>query len=323
MAAVFLTSVPSMMEWGLHGEPVSRPRALRWRLAALLAFFALWSLAGGVVQVTRPFNPLFLPAPWVVLGAIVELAAKGQLWGHVAATLERVAIGFGTAAALGVVLGLAAGSLAPVRNVVEPIVEMLRPIPPLAVLPLFIVWVGIGEPSKIGFITYATFFPIFLTTVTGVRQIDPLLLRAAQSLGARGLPLFTRVILPAALPDILTGLRLGVALAFFVIVISEFICASPDSANLSTRPHFFLVPQMLARGVRGCRLPGNGLVRLLERRLTRWRTRVMRASASQIQIHASPSRSARPGGRWPRSTSTCRARARVHPRPVGCGKPRC
>ena len=75
---------------------------------------------------------------------------------------------------------------------------------PAGLLPMFIVWVGIGEASKIGFITYATFFPIFLTTVTGVRQIDPLLLRAARSLGARGLPLFTRVILPAALPDILT-----------------------------------------------------------------------------------------------------------------------
>ena len=108
-------------------------------------------------------------------------------------------------------------------------------------LPLFIVWVGIGEPSKIGFITYATFFPIFLTTVTGVRQIDPVLVRAARSLGARGLALFTRVILPAALPDILTGLRLGVALAFFVIVISEFIGAEqglgyPDQRRTQLLP---------------------------------------------------------------------------------------
>jgi ABC-type nitrate/sulfonate/bicarbonate transport system permease component len=157
---------------------------------------------------------------------------------------------------------------------VEPVVEMLRPIPPLAVLPLFIVWVGIGEPSKVGFITYATFFPIFLTTVTGVRQIDPLLLRAAQSLGARGPRLFVRVILPAALPDILTGLRLGVALAFFVIVISEFIGAEHGLGYLiNDGRNFFLVPQMLGAAVILGLLgyAGNGVVRLLERRLvTRW-----------------------------------------------------
>jgi NitT/TauT family transport system permease protein len=140
-------------------------------------------------------------------------------------------------------------------------------------LPMFIVWVGIGEVSKVGFITYATFFPIFLTTVNGVRQIDPLLLRAAQSLGARGLGLFTRVILPAALPDVLTGLRLGVALAFFVIVISEFIGAEQGLGYLiNDGRNFFLVPQMLGAAVVLGLLgyAGNGLVRLLERRLTRW-----------------------------------------------------
>jgi ABC-type nitrate/sulfonate/bicarbonate transport system permease component len=191
----------------------------------------------------------------------------------VRATLERVAVGFATGAGLGVALGLAAGQVRVVRDVVEPVVEMLRPIPPLAVLPLFIVWVGIGEPSKVGFITYATFFPIFLTTVTGVRQIDPLLLRAARSLGAGGLRLFVRVILPAALPDILTGLRLGVALAFFVIVISEFIGAEHGLGYLiNDGRNFFLVPQMLGAAVVLGLLgyAGNGLVRLLERRLTRW-----------------------------------------------------
>src|ERR671919_584967 len=212
-----------------------------------------------------------LRGPWLVLGSLGELAAKGQLWSHVAATLERVAVGFATGAALGVGLGLAAGHLRAVRDVVEPVIELVRPIPPLAVLPLFIVWVGIGEPSKIGFITYATFFPIFLTTVTGVRQIDPLLLRAAQSLGAGGLRLFLRVILPAALPDILTGLRLGVALAFFVIVISEFIGAEHGLGYLiNDGRNFFLVPQMLGAAVVLGLLgyAGNSLVRAAERRLT-------------------------------------------------------
>jgi ABC-type nitrate/sulfonate/bicarbonate transport system permease component len=269
----FLSSVPELMDAGLRGARLPRGRALALRLGAVLGFLALWSLLSGAVVLLKLFNPIFLPGPWLVLGSVLEMAVRGQLWIHLAATLERVALGFGVGAALGVALGLAAGHLPAVRNVVEPLVELLRPIPPLAMLPMFIVWVGIGEVSKVGFITYATFFPIFLTTVTGVRQIDPVLLRAAQSLGARGIGLFARVILPAALPDILTGLRLGVALAFFVIVISEFIGAEHGLGYLiNDGRNFFLVPQMLGAAVVLGLLgyAGNGLVRLLERRLTRW-----------------------------------------------------
>jgi len=240
--ASLVSSVSTLVESGLRG-PRSRAaarshsRSARWGL-----FLALWSALAGIVVLLRLFNPIFLPGPWLVLGSLVELAVKGQLWGHVAATLERVAVGFRHRRGARRDAGLAAGYLVPVRNMVEPLVELLRPIPPLALLPMFIVWVGIGETSKVGFITYATFFPIFLTTVTGVRQIDPLLLRAAQSLGARGLAIFTRVILPAALPDILTGLRLGVALAFFVIVISEFIGAEQGLGYLiNDGRNFFLV----------------------------------------------------------------------------------
>ena len=271
--ASFLSSVPELMDAGLRGSRLPRGRAHALRLGAIAAFLALWSLLSGAVAVLKLFNPIFLPGPWLVLGNVLDMAIRGQLWIHLAATLERVALGFGAGAALGVGLGLAAGHLTPIRHIVEPLVELLRPIPPLAMLPMFIVWVGIGETSKIGFITYATFFPIFLTTITGVRQIDPILLRAAQSLGARGVGLFTRVILPAALPDILTGLRLGVALAFFVIVISEFIGAEHGLGYLiNDGRNFFLVPQMLGAAVVLGLLgyAGNGLVRLLERRLTRW-----------------------------------------------------
>jgi ABC-type nitrate/sulfonate/bicarbonate transport system permease component len=271
--ASFLSSLPELMDAGLRGSRLPRGRALALRLGAIAAFLALWSLLSGAVVVLKLFNPIFLPGPWLVLGNLLDMAVRGSLWIHLAATLERVALGFGAGAALGVGLGLAAGHLTPIRHIVEPLVELLRPIPPLAMLPMFIVWVGIGEISKVGFITYATFFPIFLTTIAGVRQIDPLLLRAAQSLGARGVGLFTRVILPAALPDILTGLRLGVALAFFVIVISEFIGAEHGLGYLiNDGRNFFLVPQMLGAAVVLGLLgyAGNGLVRLLERRLTRW-----------------------------------------------------
>jgi NitT/TauT family transport system permease protein len=125
----------------------------------------------------------------------------------------------------------------------------------------------------VGFITYATFFPMFVTTVHAVRHLDPLLVRAAQSLGARPWQLFVRVILPAALPEMLTGLRLGVALSFFVIVISEFIGAERGLGFLiNDGRSFFLVPQMLGAAVLLGALgyAGNALVRLAERRFLRW-----------------------------------------------------
>jgi ABC-type nitrate/sulfonate/bicarbonate transport system permease component len=268
-----LLSVSEMTEWGLRGPALPRAHHVRLRILAVVLFLGGWSVVSGAVQLAHLFNPIFLPGPWLVLGKVVAMAVKGELWAHVGATLARVAIGFSTGALLALVLGLAAGHVRLVRNLIEPVVELLRPIPPLAVLPLFIVWVGIGEASKAGFITYATFFPMFLTTVHAVRQIDPLVLRAAQSLGATPGQLFFRVILPAALPDLLTGLRLGVALSFFVIVISEFIGAEQGLGFLiNDGRNFFLVPQMLGAAVvlGALGYAGNALVRLAERRIARW-----------------------------------------------------
>ena len=273
MARPRLVTVAEMMEWGLRGPAVASRRALGLRLGSVTAFLGVWALAAGIVEVGRLFNPIFLPGPWVVAGKVLSLGAEGKLWVHVGATLERVAVGFTTGAALALTLGLLAGHVRGVRTLVEPVVELLRPIPPLAMLPLFIVWIGIGEGSKVGFITYATFFPMFLTTVHAVGRLDPRLIRAAQSLGARPRQLFLRVILPAALPEILTGIRLGVALSFFVIVISEFIGAEAGLGYLiNDGRNFFLVAQMLGAAVVLGLLGylGNAAVGWLERRLLRW-----------------------------------------------------
>jgi ABC-type nitrate/sulfonate/bicarbonate transport system permease component len=270
----FISSLPDLMEWGLHGPTLPPKRAVTLRLLAIAGFLVVWALASGIVLGLELFNPIFLPGPWVVVGTLVDLGVRGQLWAHLAATFQRVVVGFAVGAALALALGIVAGHVRVARNLVEPIVEMLRPIPPLAVLPLFIVWIGIGETSKVGFITYATFFPMFLTTVHAVGRVDPLLLRAAQSLGAGSLQLFRRVILPAALPEILVGIRLGVALSFFVIVISEFIGAEHGLGYLiNDGRNFFLVPQMLAAAVVLGLLgyAGNALVRAIERRALRWR----------------------------------------------------
>jgi ABC-type nitrate/sulfonate/bicarbonate transport system permease component len=214
-----LISMPEMVEHGLAGEKVSRQATLLLKGGSILSFLPVWTLSSTVVAVYGFINPIFLPSPWSVFGRILDIALARQLEVHIAATFQRVIIGFGIASGLAVSLGLLAGRWRWLRNLLEPVIEVFRPIPPLALLPLFIVWVGIGEVSKIAFITYATFFRIFLTTTHGVLHVDPILARAAASLGASQSPQSFRVILPAVLPEILTGLRLGVA---FILCYRDF-----------------------------------------------------------------------------------------------------
>lgn len=265
-----------MVEHGLAGQKVPQRSVLLLKAAALLGFLLVWTLFSTLIAMYGLINPIFLPSPWTVFGKILEMALSRQLEVHIAATLQRVAVGFSMAAILALTLGILAGSWRWLRHVLEPMVEVFRPIPPLAILPLFIVWVGIGELSKVAFITYAAFFPMFLTTIHGVLHVDPILLRASASLGASQRQQFLRIILPAAFPEILTGLRLGVALSFFVIVISEFIGAEHGLGYLiNDGRNFFLVPQMLGAavvlGILGYTC--NACLQLVERRLLRWQQR--------------------------------------------------
>jgi ABC-type nitrate/sulfonate/bicarbonate transport system permease component len=270
---VIFISTSEMVERGLQGATYARHTTLFLKASSIVSFLVVWSLASTMVTAYRFFNPVFVPSPWTVFGRLLDMVLARSLEVHVAATLERVGVGFAIAALLAVSLGMLAGRWHWVRSLLDPVVEIFRPIPPLAMLPLFIVWVGIGEVSKVAFITYATFFPMFLTTTHAVLHVDPILLRAAASLGASQAQQFFRVILPAAFPEILTGLRLGVALGFFVIVISEFIGAEHGLGYLiNDGRNFFLVPQMLGAavvlGILGYAC--NALLRLVERRLLRW-----------------------------------------------------
>jgi ABC-type nitrate/sulfonate/bicarbonate transport system permease component len=188
--------------------------------------------------------------------------------------MRRVIQGFGIAAVAGVVVGLAVGTWKPLEKLVEPMIELLRPIPPLAFLPMMVLWFGIGEMSKIAFIAYAAFFPVFTTTLEGIKYVDPVLIRAASSLGASRTDLFRYVVLPAATPSIITGLRLGFGLSFFVIVAAEFIAADSGLGYMINDARtFFLVSQMLLGAV-VIGLIGfvvNLVLRSIEGWLLRWR----------------------------------------------------
>ena len=263
-----------------EAPPRRRSVAPRLRLALLrcssiVIFFALWAaFSFANARYLKFFNPVLMPSPLDVLHTGVELVESGELQRDILASLSRVLQGFGIAAFVGVALGMAVGRSRLLENLVDPMLELLRPIPPLAFLPMMVLWFGIGEASKISFIAYAAFFPIFTTTLEGIKYVDPLLLRAAASLGASRRDLFRYVVLPAATPAIITGLRLGFGLSFFVIVAAEFVAADSGLGYLINDARtFFLVSQMLL-GAAVIGLIGfgfNRLLRLLEARLLRWR----------------------------------------------------
>jgi ABC-type nitrate/sulfonate/bicarbonate transport system permease component len=248
---------------------------LALRSVSIVGFFALWYAFSLInAHVWRMFNPILLPTPHEVVRAAVQLTLSGELPRDIAASLSRVALGFLVAAVLGVGLGTLIGRSRKIEKLLEPALELMRPVPPLAFLPVFVLWFGIGEASKVAFITYSAFFPIFTTTNEGIKFVDILLIRAAQTLGASEREIFRRVVLPAALPSIITGLRVGFAQCLFVIVAAEFIAADSGLGFLiNDSRSFFLMPNMLV-GAATIGLIGfvfNSLLRRLETRLLRWR----------------------------------------------------
>ena len=252
-----------------------RRTATLLRAASIALFFLIWyAVALLNAHVIKFFNPILLPAPHTVLFAGIEMVRSGELQRDILASMSRVVQGFVLAAVVGVAVGTAVGRSRRLEYLVEPTIELLRPIPPLAFLPMMVLWFGIGETSKVAFIAYAAFFPIFTTTVEGIKYVDPLLIRAAASLGASERDIFRYVVLPAALPNIITGLRIGFGLSFFVIVAAEFIAADSGLGFLINDARtFFLVANMLlgAAVIGAIGFIFNTLLRRLEAWLLRWR----------------------------------------------------
>ena len=225
-------------------------RNVAMRIAAIVFFFAFWAVLSVANQAANWFPAILFPPPWEIMARGASMWADGELQTHIIASLDRVLKGFAVGAGAGILLGLLVGRIQIVQNFLESILELLRPIPPLAFLPLMVIWFGIGESSKIIFIAYTSFFPVFTTTVEGIKYVDPLLIRAAESLGARERDLFRYVVLPAAMPNIIVGLRLGFAISFFVIVAAEFIAADTGLGYLINDARtFFLVDRMLLGAV--------------------------------------------------------------------------
>ena len=180
-------------------------------------------------------NPLYFPPPTTVLITLGQLAAGGGLADHAATTLARLAVAFGAAALSGVPLGLAMGLVRPLRLALDPYIAALYPLPKIALLPLLMIVLGVGEAAFVLTGALTAFFQIVLNTYGGVLQIDPRLLEVGHNYGAHGLTLFRRIVLPATLPAILTGLRLGLGLALITTIAVEFTAARSGLGHLVFR----------------------------------------------------------------------------------------
>ncbi len=258
-----------------------KPAARRpWRLSTraistltLAGVLLLW----WAVTATELIEPLFLPSPGAVLDKAWLLATQGYmdatLWQHLGASLGRIGLALIFAVLFAIPVGIAIGHNRIAQGILDPLIEFYRPIPPLAYLPLIVIWCGIGETSKVLLIYLAIFAPIAIATATGVRNVDPARLRAAQSLGATRAQLIRHVIVPSALPEILTGIRIGLGVGWSTLVAAELIAATSGLGFMVQSAAQFLVTDVVVLGILVIALIAFGLemgLRALQRRLVPW-----------------------------------------------------
>ena len=211
--------------------------------AVFLTLVALWEAGSrsGVI------SPIALPAPSEAIAALADLVRTGMLWRHLEASLSRLLIGWSLGTVLGVALGLAIGLFSAVRAGISPLVSALFPIPKIALLPLFVVWFGIGEGSKVATIVFGTFFPTVVATYGGVDNVDRNLVRMGQSFGLTRASMVGKIILPGALPAILSGARISASIAIILLVAAEMIGAEYGvGAYILTAGALFALDQLIA-----------------------------------------------------------------------------
>ncbi|MET9258984.1 ABC transporter permease [Amycolatopsis sp. NPDC004079] len=273
-----VTTVPETTRTERTEPAATRPRAGRGRLQAafvksiaLILLLAAWEIAprAGLV------DPVFLPPFHTVLGALADLAGNGQLASNAGASLTRSLAGFALAVVTAVPLGVLIGWYKPVSDVLTPLVQVFLNTAALALLPVFVLILGIGETSKIAIVFYACTWPVLLNTISAVRSVDPTLLKLARSLDLSAPRLFARVVLPASVPTIFTGIRLAGAAAIVVVIAAEMVGAKAGLGYLINFSQYnFAIPQMYA-GIVAISVLGvafNQLLVTVERRFTSWRT---------------------------------------------------
>lgn len=235
-----------------------------------VVILAVWQLIGTLGFVSRTI----LPTPGAILQSFIELVVTGELWGHLEISIWRAALGFVLGAGLGLLLGTLVGFSNKTEQLMDPSLQMLRTVPHLAVAPLFILWFGFGEVSKILLIAKGAFFPIYVNAFLGIRGVDSKLFDVARVLEFSRFKLVTKLILPAALPNILLGVRLSLGVAWLGLVVAELMGSSEGIGYMIMDARQFSNTEIVFVGIIIFAVVGkltDSIVRLLESRLLKWR----------------------------------------------------
>lgn len=236
-----------------------------------LVILAIWELGSR----SGFISAIALPAPSEAFGALVDLFQTGMLWKHLGASLYRLIVGWTLGSLLGIAVGLFIGLFSLARAGLLPLVSALFPVPKIALLPLFIIWFGIGEGSKVATILFGTFFPTVIATYGGVDNVDRNLIRMGQSFGLSWLSIVRKIIVPGAMPAILSGFRISASIAIVLLVAAEMIGAEFGvGAYILMAGALFALDQLIA-GVALLSVIGliiAWLIGKLEKRLLSWRT---------------------------------------------------
>ncbi|PAQ04184.1 ABC transporter permease [Mesorhizobium mediterraneum] len=239
------------------------------RYGILIAFLAIWQVSSRAGWV----NAAVLPPIDTIVIALWNGLAGGTLLGDIAISLQRAGLAFAAAVAVAIPLGLFMGQVRAVETALDPILQVFRQTSALALYPVFILLLGLGEASKVFVIFWATLFPLLLNTISGVKQVDPKLLEMARVYGAARLTVFRRVVLPGAVPSIFVGLRLSATTALLLLIASEMIGANKGIGfQVMNAQYNFQIPLMFAAIVilAGLGLIANQALVSLQRRLCRW-----------------------------------------------------
>lgn len=245
----------------------SRLLLLSWAAPVLLLL--VWETAARLGWIT----PQVLPAPSKVIETALELIAEGRLLSDLGVSLLRAATGFAIGGAIGFGLGTLVGFSRLAEAALDRSIQMVRAIPFLALLPLVIVWFGVDEGGKIFLVALGVSFPIYINTVLGIRQVDPKLLELGRVLGLSTAKLIRRIVLPGALPSILTGVRYSLASAWLALVVAETIATSSGIGFLAMDAREFLRTDVIVLAIVVYALIGvlaDAIARTLERKLLRW-----------------------------------------------------
>lgn len=218
-----------------------------------------------------------LPAPTVIFSTIVELGADGSLVGHIGITLYRIFLGFLLGAGVALILGSIVGSYRKAEEFFDPIIQAFRSIPSLAWVPLFILWMGIAEASKVTLIAVGVFFPVYLNVVSGILNVDRQLIEVGKMYGLNRYQLVKRIILPASLPSFLIGLRSGLGLGWMFVVAAELMGASQGLGYLLVLGQNTYSPELIIASIVLFALLGKGsdaLLKIVEKRSLHWQDRL-------------------------------------------------